>query len=279
MHALLPQIADAASRWTALVLVVAGLLAGLANAASGAEARADSSRLLVFAAASQKDALDEIVAEYVANDGPGTARIRVSYQSSSALARQIEQGAPADLYVSANPLWMDYLAERDLVVTDSRVDIASNRLVLVAPQDSPLAATEITAELPIAEMLGKRRLAIGDPDHVPVGVYGRQALTSFGLWPAVENRLARADNTRAALALVARGEVALGIVYASDAAADPSVRVIAKFPQSSHDPIVYPAAVVKASPHRRAAQEFLTFLAGARAAAVFERFGFTAPRR
>lgn len=247
-----------------------GAAAAVALAWTGAipAAGAGAQELLVFAAASLKDALDAVIAEY-----PGEAAITASYASSSVLARQIEQGAPADVFISANPEWTDYLAARDLIRADTRADLLGNGLVLVAPAASDVAL-EIAPGFDLAGALGGGRLAMGDPAHVPAGIYGQAALESLGVWRAVEAQVARADNVRAALALVARDEAPLGIVYRSDALADPSVRVVGAFPEDSHPPIIYPAAVIAASEHPAAAG-LVDFLQSAAAAPVFEGFGFS----
>lgn len=244
-----------------------GLLFGwlMASWAGGAQAQ----NLLVFAAASLKDALDAVVAEYQAGtDVP----VVVSYASSSTLARQIEQGAPADVFFSANPQWLDYLAERGLIRAGSRTNLLGNGLVLIAPRGSDVAL-EIGPGFDLAGTLAGRPLAMGDPDHVPAGIYGKAALEKLGVWPSIAPHVVRADNVRAALALVARGEAPLGIVYRSDAVADPTVRVVGAFAPDSHPPITYPVAIVAASQHP-AASEFVAFLKTAPAVALFERFGF-----
>lgn len=226
--------------------------------------------LLVFGAASLRDALDAVIGAY---QSAGGGPVRASYASSSVLARQIEQGAPADLFISANPSWMDYLEEGSLIRADTRVDLLGNGLVLVAPSSQELEL-EIAPGFDLVAALGGGRLAMGDPDHVPAGIYGKAALESLGIWQAVEPRLARADNVRAALALVARGETPLGIVYRSDAVADPSVHVVGVFSAASHPPIVYPAAVTAESKHPDA-PDLIEFLTSDAAAPLFERFGFT----
>lgn len=235
-------------------LAVLALL-GTARAAAAA-------RVTVFAAASLKNALEEIA-------GHGAV---LAFASSAALARQIERGAPADVYISANEQWMDYLQRRGRIVTASRVDLLRNRLVLIAPAASRVQAV-IAPGFPLARLLGEGRLAMGDPGHVPAGEYARAALESLGVWSAVQRRIAAADNVRAALALVSRREAPLGIVYATDAAIDPGVRVVAEFPAASHPPIVYPAALV-APGAKRAAARFLASLRGPAARAVFRKHGF-----
>jgi molybdate transport system substrate-binding protein len=248
---------------------VAAVVCGWIGLAAAHPAQADE--LLIFAAASLKDALDAAIVEYTAAE---TGReVVASYASSSTLARQIEQGAPADVFISANPEWMDYLAERDLIRADSRADLLGNGLVLVAPADGA-ATLEIAPGFDLAGALGGGRLAMGDPDHVPAGLYGKAALENLGVWDSVASQVARADNVRAALALVARGEAPLGVVYRSDAAADPSVRTVAAFPEDSHPPIIYPVAVIAGSQHPGAAG-LADFLRSPIASLVFERFGFT----
>ncbi len=252
--------------------VVLGLVLWLAAMPANAQ------ELLVFGAASLRDALDAVIEVYQAQGG---GEVRTSYASSSTLARQIEQGAPADLYISANPQWMDYLEERDLVREGSRADLLGNGLVLVAPQDSGIAL-EIMPGFDLLGALDGGLLAMGDPDHVPAGIYGKAALESLGAWHGVAAQVARADNVRAALALVSRGETPLGVVYRSDAVADRSVdavadrsvKVIDDFPQDSFPPIVYPVAIMADSKNPEAAA-LLAMLKSDTAAEIFGRFGFT----
>lgn len=227
--------------------------------------------LLVFAAASLTDALSEIGAEYETR----TERsVTFSFAASSALARQIEAGARADLFVSADQEWMDYLQQRGLVAPQSRRDIAGNRLVLIAPAESDVRV-DIDDAVALGGALGSGRLSIADPDIVPAGRYARASLEKLGAWKSVEGRLARAENVRMALAYVARGEAPLGIVYATDARIEPRVRVVAAFPASSHPPIRYPAALTRsASSH---AADFLDFVAGPQGRAILARHGFTTP--
>jgi molybdate transport system substrate-binding protein len=249
-------------RW--LVSALCGLSLWLAVAPATAQ------QLLLFAAASLQDALDAVVEEYQAQGG---GEVSASYASSSTLARQIEQGAPADIFISANPEWMDYLEERGLIREGSRADLLGNGLVLVAPRDSG-TTVEIAPGFDLLGALDGGLLAMGDPDHVPAGTYGRAALESLGAWDAVAPHVARADNVRAALALVARGEAPLGVVYSSDAAADDTVKVIDDFPQESVPEIVYPIAIIADSEHAEAAA-LVEILQSETAAAIFERFGFT----
>jgi len=200
--------------------------------------------------------------------------VTISYAGSGALARQIEQGAPADVFISANVRWMDYLEERKRVATGSRVDLLRNRLVLIAPSPSLVRLT-IAPNFPLAAALGRGRLAMADPDHVPAGLYGKAALEALGVWRSVAARVARTDNVRGAVALVARGEAALGIVYRTDVLTVRSVRIVAEFPESAHPAIVYPGAVLANSKRELRAREWLAFLRSVEAAAVFEQHGFT----
>lgn len=238
----------------ALALILSALPAGAAE-------------VLVFAAASTATALDEAGALFAARGGD---RVKAAYAASSTLAKQIELGAPAQIYLSADQRWMDYLAARKLLVADSRRDLLGNRLVVVTPADRPSVPLKLDG---LAATLGGGRLALGDPDHVPAGLYARQALEKLGQWAAVEPRLARAESVRAALALVEHGEAPLGIVYATDAAESRKVRVAAEIPESLHEPILYPVALV-AGGDTPAARAFLGFLQSPEARAVFARHGF-----
>lgn len=222
----------------------------------------------VFAAASLKDAMDEIADLYRAAGGS----VQISFAGSSTLARQIQHGAPAQVFVSANAGWMDELQRDGLIETTSRVDLLSNRLVLIAAAGASIDPVPLQ-QFDLAGFLGEGRLAMALIDAVPAGLYGRAALQSLGFWDAVRDRIAQADNVRAALMLVAMQEAPLGIVYATDALADPRVRIVASFPAESHPPIRYPAALIAGGP-ARSAQAFLDFLRSAEADAVFLRFGF-----
>lgn len=244
--------------------------AGLAVAVLLAAPAAMAADVTVFAAASLKNALDDINAAWKAGTGKEAA---ISYAASSALAKQIEEGAPADVFISADLRWMDYLAERDLVKKDSIVALLGNRLVLIAPADSD-AAIEIGPNFDLAGLLGDGHLAMGQVDSVPAGVYGKAALTSLGVWGAVEGRVAQAENVRAAQALVATGEAPLGIVYQTDAKAEAGVRVVGTFPEDSHEPIVYPAAETAEAASGEAGA-FMEFLRTGTAKALFEKQGFT----
>ncbi len=209
----------------------------------------------VFAAASLKNALDAVAADWEQETGDKPV---ISYAATSSLAKQIEQGAEADVFISADLAWMDYVAERGLIDPETRFDLLANRLVLIAPKDSDLTVT-IAPGFPLADLLGDGRLAIAGVDAVPAGKYGKAALQSLGVWEAVEGKLAQAENVRAALRLVSRGEVPLGIVYASDAKADANVKILGIFPEDSHPPIVYPAAKLERS-KAPDADGFLTYL-------------------
>ncbi len=227
--------------------------------------------LTVFAAASLKESLDEAASAY--RQASGT-EVRVSYAASSALARQIEQGAPADVFFSADLEWMDYLQQRKRVDPAQRRNLLGNRLVLVAPA-AGAAKVDPAAPGSIARALGSDgRLAVGLTASVPAGKYAKASLQQLGQWDGVKSRLAEAESVRAALMLVARGEVPLGIVYGSDARAEPKVRVVATFPADSHPPIVYPVAALNGS-RQADAGAFVAWLATPPARAIFERHGFT----
>jgi molybdate transport system substrate-binding protein len=229
--------------------------------------------VLVFAAASLKPALDPIAASPAA---AAIGTIRTSYAASSQLARQIEAGAPAAVFVSADRDWMDYLAERKLVAAGTRVDLLGNALVLIAPKASAVELALVPG-VDLAGALGADgRLALGEPNSVPAGKYAKAALTRLGAWDRVAGRIVSADNVRAALNFVARGEAPLGVVYRSDAASEPAVRVVATFPPDTHAPIVYPAAVVAAQ-DSPAARALLALLGAPPQQAVFRAHGFDAP--
>ncbi|MGH8503282.1 MAG: molybdate ABC transporter substrate-binding protein [Gammaproteobacteria bacterium] len=229
--------------------------------------------VLVFAASSLSDALGAVVARYGKHSDD---RVVASFASSSALARQIESGAPADIYVSADMLWMDYLEKRDLIRAGTRTDLLSNRLVLIAPADSAVKPVDIAAGFPMVELLGNGPLAMGDPAHVPAGLYGKQALKSLHIWSQVNSKVAGAGDVRAALALVASGEAPLGIVYQTDARAENNVKTIGTFPASTHSPIVYPAAVV-APTESPEAQAFYGYMLSNEAREMFQQYGFLMP--
>lgn len=224
---------------------------------------------LVLAAASLQEALGDAAAAWTARGHPAPV---LSFAGSSALARQIEAGAPADLFLSADEEWMDHVAQRGLLRPGTRVSFLANRLVLIAPAASPLRLA-IRPGFPLAGALGAGRLAMADPDSVPAGKYGKAALTSLGVWSAVAPRVARAENVRAALALVERGEAPLGIVYATDARASAKVRVVGVFPATLHPPITYPLARLSTSTSPDA-EGFRRFLLSPAGKAIFARRGF-----
>ena len=231
---------------------------------------ASAQDVVVFAAASLKNALDEASTDYRQETG---TRVLISYAASSTLAKQIENGAPADLFISADLDWMDYLQQRHLIKAETRVTLLGNRLVLIAPADST-ATVEIRSGFALANMLGNERLAMADPGAVPAGKYGKAALETLGVWGSVAAKVAPAEDVRAAMLLVERHETPLGIVYATDAAADKGVRIVATFPEDSHPPIVYPAAETMPGGNPDAGA-FLAYLESDRARPVFERQGFT----
>jgi molybdate transport system substrate-binding protein len=234
-----------------------------------APSRAQETSLTLFAAASLTDVVEALALRWQAKGHPP---LRLSFAASSTLARQIEAGAPADLYFSASTDWVDHLATRGLIAVDSVRRPIANRLVVIAPAAG--AATDAPRLDDLAASLGRDdRLAVGDPDHVPAGIYARQALETLGQWPVLASRLARADNVRAALALVARGEAPLGIVYATDATLSDAVRVVGVLPEASHAPIIYPLAIVTGH-DGPAARALLEFLSGPEAASLYLRHGF-----
>lgn len=244
------------------------LFAALAGAPPPAAAQ---ERLTVFAAASLRNALDEVNAAFSAATG---IAVTASYAASSALAKQIAQGAPADVYVSANVKWMDYLAQEKLVRPGSRVDLLGNSLVLIAPGDSKLDRVAIGTGFDIAKLAGGGRIAVANTQAVPAGLYAKAALQSLGAWEAAEPKLAQAENVRATLAYVARGEAPLGIVYATDAKVEPKVKIAGVFPPGSHAAIVYPVAATAAGKQAPAAR-YLHFLQTPAAKQIFEQYGFS----
>ncbi|HVV97671.1 MAG TPA: molybdate ABC transporter substrate-binding protein [Rhodanobacteraceae bacterium] len=251
------------------------LAAGFALAASLLPQRASADDVLVFAAASLKPALDEILATPAAK---AIGDVKASYAASSQLARQIESGAPAALFISADEDWMDEVASKQEIVAATRVDLLGNALVLIAPRDSK-AALEIAPKFDLAGALGKDgHLALAEPNSVPAGKYAKASLISLGVWDSVESRIVSADNVRAALNFVAKNEAPLGIVYRSDAVSEPTVRVVDTFPASSHAPIVYPAAVLSAH-DTPAAHRLLDLLRAKSSQEIFARYGFDAPPR
>ncbi|MDW9375494.1 molybdate ABC transporter substrate-binding protein [Sinorhizobium meliloti] len=249
----------------AISLALGVVLAGTAFAPAQA-----AEKVTVFAAASLKNALDAINGEWLKQTGKEAI---VSYAASSALAKQIEQGAPADVFISADLAWMDYLADKKLIKADTRSNLLGNRIVLVSGKsDAP--AVEIEPGLDLAGLLGDGRLAMGAVDSVPAGKYGKAALEKLGLWPNVAGKVAGAESVRAALLLVSRGEAPYGIVYRTDAAADANVKVVGTFPEDSHPPIIYPVAITADSRNADAAA-YLEFVRSPEAAALFQAEGFT----
>jgi molybdate transport system substrate-binding protein len=244
-----------------LWIALAALCFGLAGAAQPA--------LLVFGAASLTNVLQELGDGYTRESG---TPIQFSFAASSTLAREIENGAPADVFFSADQEWMDYLAQRNLIEVQSRHDVVGNRLVLIAPADSRIEL-RIAPHFALAASLGKGRLATGDPDSVPVGRYAKEALTRLGVWADVSDRLVRADSVRSALAFVDRGEAPLGVVYETDALIDRRVRIVDVFPADSHAPIVYPIALTRSA--KSDAAGFIHFVRSPAGDLIFKAYGFT----
>ena len=257
---ILHRPAHAARRLVKGLALLLGLLWGTSGIAG---------EITVFAAASLKTALDDIATRFEAETGHS---VTLSHAGSSALARQIELGAPADIFISANPDWMDHLAAQGLIAPDTRNDLLSNRLVLIAP-GADAAPIALSPDLDMAGLLGDSHLAMALVNAVPAGIYGKAALDHLGLWDQIAPKVAQTDNARTALALVSLGEARLGIVYATDAMADPNVTVIATFPEASHPPILYPVAAIagRATPETL---QLLGFLRGTTARDIFTRHGF-----
>lgn len=249
--------------------LLAWLVAGALLSSCGSDGLPPVRPPVVLAAASLQEALTAAAEDW---ERRGHPRPVISFAASSALARQVAAGAPADLFLSADEEWMDYLAERKLLRAGSRADLLTNALVLVAPAGSG-PAPAIAPRFPLARALGASRLALADPDSVPAGKYAREALTRLGVWDAVAGKLARAENVRAAVKLVVRGEAAFGVVYATDARAAPGLRVVGTFPASSHVAITYPLARIASSANPEA-DAFRAFLLSAEGKALFRRFGF-----
>jgi len=226
--------------------------------------------ITVFAAASLKNALDDANAAFTKATG---VKVVASYEASSALAKQIEAGAPADVFISADLRWMDYVAGKSLIKADTRVNLLGNKLVLIAPKDSKLDHVTIGQGFDIAKLAGDGRIAVADVKAVPAGLYAKAALEKLGSWAAAEPKLAQAENVRATLAFVARGETPVGIVYETDAKIEPKVKIVGVFPDNSYPPVTYPvAATASAKP---AAVRYVGFLRGSAAKAIFEKYGFS----
>jgi molybdate transport system substrate-binding protein len=251
------------SFFTAVALVIA-------TASLPTGALAQERAITVFAAASLKNALDDVNAAFTKSTG---IKVVASYAASSALIKQIENGAPADVFASADLDWMDYGAQKKVIKDDTRVNLLGNRLVLIAPKDSKIGNVTIAPGFDLGKLAGGGRIVTGDVRAVPVGKYAKAALEKLGAWAAAEPKFAMTENVRAALTLVARGEAALGIVYETDAKVDPNVKIVGVFPADSHSPILYPVALtVNAKPD---ACQYLAFLRSQAAKAVFESYGFT----
>ncbi|MDE2377257.1 molybdate ABC transporter substrate-binding protein [Bradyrhizobium sp.] len=238
--------------------------------AAGSPASAQDKTITVFAAASMKNALDEIDAAYTAKTG---VRFTVSYAASSTLARQIEQGAPADVFISADTDWMDYAVSKKTINEPTRVNLLGNAIVLIAPKDSKIDSVAIGPGFDLARLAGDGRIATGDVRSVPVGKYAKAALEKLGAWQAAAPKFAMAESVRAALTLVARGEAALGIVYSTDARIEPGVKVVGTFPADSHPAIIYPVAATTTA--RPGTSDYLAFLRSTAAKTILERYGFT----
>jgi molybdate transport system substrate-binding protein len=252
-----------------LASVAFGLALSMVSFMSMTMALAGNDPILVFAAASLKESLEEAGKSFTAETG---TEVKFSFAASSALAKQIEAAAPADLFASADLKWMDYLEEMKLIRSETRSNLLGNRLVVVAPAPSAISTLDFTPDA-FAKALGDRKLATGEVNSVPVGMYAKSALQKLGLWTVAEPKLAQTDNVRAALAFVARNEAPLGIVYATDARIEKSVKVIATFPTDSYDQIIYPFAVTTLSKNPDA-EKFLSFLKLPPAQSIFEKAGF-----
>ena len=246
------------------------ILSFFAAFAGAPQPAAAQESLTVFAAASLKNALDDANAAFSRASG---VKMVASYAASSALAKQIEQGAPADIFISADLQWMDYVAERKLIKPDSRVNLLGNKLVLIAPKDSKLDTIAIVNGFDIAKLAGDGRIAVADVKAVPAGLYAKAALQLLGAWAAAEPKLAQAENVRATLAFVARGETPIGIVYETDAKIEPKVKIVGVFPDGSYPPVTYPVAATAVTTNPAAAR-YLNFLRSGAAKAIFEHYGF-----
>jgi molybdate transport system substrate-binding protein len=258
------------------VRLLATLTAIAAIAGAPQMVAAQDVNLTIFAAASLKNALDDTNTAFSKTTG---VKVVASYAASSALAKQIEQGAPADVFISADLQWMDYAAAHNLIKPDTRVNLLGNKLVLIAPKDSKLDKVDIAKGLDglgfdIAKLAGPGRIAVADVKAVPAGLYAKAALVQLGAWAAAEPKLAMAENVRATLAFVARGETEIGIVYETDAKVEPNVKIVGVFPENSHPPVIYPVAATAASTSPAAAK-YLNFLRSGAAKAIFERYGFS----
>ncbi|MCA1455622.1 molybdate ABC transporter substrate-binding protein [Bradyrhizobium sp. BRP22] len=247
--------------------IAAAFVILLGSAASPATAQEKT--LTVFAAASMKNALDDIDAAYTAKTG---VKVNASYAASSALAKQIEQGAPADVFVSADTDWMDYAIKQKNINEATRINLLGNSIVLIAPKDSKIDSVNISAGFDLTKLAGDGRIATGDVKAVPVGKYAKAALEKLGAWQAAEPKFAMAESVRAALTLVARGEAVLGIVYATDAKVEPGVKVVGTFPADTHPAIIYPVAATTTAKPETAG--YLNFLKSSTAKTILEKYGF-----
>lgn len=247
------------------------LLAGATITLSMASHSVAAEKITVFAAASLTNAMNEISEQF---QKESKVEVVSSYASSSTLARQIEQGAPANLFISADQQWMDYAIDKQLMVENTRYTLLGNELVLIAPKDSKIEKVDVNKQTDWKKLLDGGRLAVGDPDHVPVGIYAKEALNYLGAWDTVNPMLARTNNVRSGMALVERDEAPLGIVYGSDAVASQKVKVVGIFPADSHKPVEYPMAIVK-DQDNKATRDFYEYLKTPAASEVFKRYGFT----
>ncbi|MBS0531580.1 MAG: molybdate ABC transporter substrate-binding protein [Proteobacteria bacterium] len=241
-----------------------------ARPSATAPAAAQDKTITVFAAASMKNALDDVDKAYTAKTG---IKIVASYAASSALAKQIEQGAPADVFVSADIAWMDYAIGKKNINESTRVNLLGNSIVLIAPKDSKINDVKIGQGFDLAKLAGDGKIATGDVKAVPVGKYAKAALEKLGSWTAAEPKFAMAENVRAALALVARSEAVLSIVYSTDAKVEPGVKIVGTFPATSHPPIIYPVAATTTA--HQATADYLAFLRTSAAKTIFEKYGFS----
>jgi molybdate transport system substrate-binding protein len=251
---------------------LAGLLTAfiLLGGSFSSPIHAQDKSLTVFAAASMKNALDEVDAAYTAKTG---VKISASYAASSVLAKQIEQGAPADIFVSADTDWMDYAISKKSINVPTRADLLGNSIVLIAPKDSKIGDVTIGQGFDLATLAGDGKIATGDVKSVPVGKYAQAALEKLGAWKAAESKFAMAESVRAALTLVARGEAVLGIVYSTDAKVEPGVKIVGTFPASSHPPIIYPVAATQSA--KSEAADYLAFLKSSASRTIMEKYGFS----
>jgi molybdate transport system substrate-binding protein len=262
-------IAPAKRAWSAMMHRIAGILLAFVILLPNPPAQAEDKTLVVFAAASMKNALDDIDAAFTAKTG---VKVSASYAASSTLAKQIEQGAPADIFVSADTDWMDYAVSKKNIDEPSRVNLLGNSIVLIAPKDSKIDNVTIGPGFDLAKLAGDGKIATGDVKAVPVGKYAKAALEKLGAWTAAEPKFAMAESVRAALTLVARGEAVLGIVYSTDAKVEPGVKIVGTFPPDTHPPIIYPVAATSTA--KGEAKAYLDYLRSSAAKAVLEKYGF-----